>query len=134
MSAKKIDWMIHFVNMADPENEMLGNSHTHGLDRHGHRELCIVLNMDPAVAGNVLNSMGIMIVSDGVKFTEGIREDVLRGGYNVEIKTIENDPVLYVILPDEKNRLPLDEGCAFPYNMQYEYMKLISEHTKKTIG
>lgn len=130
MSKNKVDWIIHYVNMKDGKNEMLGNAHTHGLDRHKHRELCIVLDTGQEIAMGILNTMGAMIAFDGKKFSDGLCSDVLQDGYNVEIISLPDDPVQYVILPDEHNKMPSDKGCAFPYNKQYEYARLVSKYTQ----
>ncbi len=126
---KEVDWMIHYVFDEAPDKEHLANCHTHGLDKHNHRELCMVLALPQETVCGVLNSMGIRIAFEGKVFPEGIHTDILQG-YNAEIYSLPDDPTLYLIVPDENNKLPSDEGCKFPYNMQYEYAKIISENKK----
>jgi hypothetical protein len=43
---------------------------------------------------------------------------VLANGMNVQFLTFDNDPTLYVILPDENGKLPSDEDCKEPYKFQ----------------
>lgn len=127
---KTIDWILHYVILDDSKNQYIGDTHTHGLNKHGHRELCLVLNMGQEVGGSLLNNLSAAIAFEGKQLTEGIHNDMLQNGFNLEIISLPDDPVLYVILPDENNRFPSDEGCASPYNKQYEYAKIISKQNK----
>ena len=126
----KIDWIIHYVLMDDKKNEYLVNANTHGLDKHNHRELCMVLNVGQQVCGEILNSIGSKIAFSGKKYEEGFYEDILQDGYKVEIMSLPEDPLLYVIFPDENHRFPSDKDCQYPYNKQYEYAKIISADNK----
>ena len=129
-----ITWTIHgVIGMAEEHKgkfkdvTYMGNFHTHGLDLYGHRELCIVLNMPQEKAGELLNNMGLMISKKGRTFSEGIQKDVLQNDYDVELISFEDDPTLYVILPDVNNKFPSDADCEEGYNYQYEYARIISE-------
>ena len=127
---KNIDWLVHNVRMDDLGQEFLGNIHTHGLSSHGHQELCIVLALGPN-GGNLLNAMGMDIVCHNKKYVKGIYTDVLIDNYQIEIYSLPQDPVLYVILPDPNNKLPSDSKCEFPFNKQYEYVKIISKENAR---
>jgi hypothetical protein len=71
--------------------------------------------------------MGLRIADNETVFTEGIRTDILENGMDVELISFDNDPTLYIILPDANGKLPSDEDCVEPYKYQYEYAKIISE-------
>jgi hypothetical protein len=71
--------------------------------------------------------MGLRVADGETVFTEGIRTDILENGMDVQLMTFDNDPTLYVILPDPNGKLPMDDDCEEPYKFQYEYAKMISE-------
>lgn len=134
-----IDWIIHLVTASKPTCEhkassdiiysgfpAFGNIHTHGLNQHNHREICIPFQLSSRTAMDILNQCGLRIVNENVEFKEGIDNTVLQGHYNVKFISFENDPTLYMILPDVNNKFPGDEGCEFPYNQQEIYAEIIS--------
>lgn len=127
----EVTWVIHGITDIQsifPGKEYIGNFHTHGLNEYNNqRELCLVLAFPGNIAKNLLNSMGIRVAEGKTVFTEGIRTDVLESGMDVQFITFDNDPTLYVILPDPNGKLPSDDDCEEPYKFQYEYAKLISE-------
>lgn len=138
-----VDWIIHYVsnngcaccgttkNHSNPSYYSLfgfANAHTHGLNKHHQRELCIVLDIGMDRAGALLNEMGIRVADGETYFQEGVRTDVLGNGMPVDFISFENDPTLYVMLPDPNGYLPGDERCELPYRSQREYAGLISEH------
>lgn len=125
-----IDWIIHYVDMDDQSNPYLSDIHTHGLDMHNHKELCLVLGIGQETSANLLNNMGAYIAFHGKQLTDSIHSDVLENGYNIEIMSIPNDPVSYVILPDKNNKFPSDTNCEFPYNKQYDYVQIISQQNQ----
>jgi hypothetical protein len=128
----EVTWMIHGITDMEsvfPGKEFIGNFHTHGLNEYGnHRELCIVLAFPGQVAQRLLNDMGLRIAKKETVFTEGIRNDILANEMDVEFISFDNDPTLYVILPDENGKLPSDKDCLTPYKYQYEYAKLIHDN------
>ena len=73
--------------------------------------------------------MGLRVAKGETVFTEGIRTDILKNEMNVQLLCFDNDPTLYIILPDANGKLPLDDDCEEPFKYQYEYAKLISEDT-----
>ena len=134
------DWMIHYVvptvdrskSPAYYYEPYFANIHTHGLDKYNHRELCISINIGQETAKELLNSLGMRIVHGDV-FTEGIRTDILKGNYDVQFITFDNDQTLYMILPDINNKLPMDSDCEEPYCYQEKYAKLISDNKDASI-
>lgn len=136
MSKTKIDWIIHYVidGVEDTPKDFysldgFGNIHTHGLNRYNNqRELCICLAISDKLAASLLNSMGLRVANGETVFTEGIRDDVLQDKYNVKFITFDNDPTLYMILPDSNNKFPGEEGCESPYDKQEIYAQFISEN------
>ena len=75
--------------------------------------------------------MGDRVATKGILFREEIRTDLLVNGMLVQLMSCEDSPnMLYVILPDENGRLPMDADCAEPYNYQYEYAKLLSDRNE----
>lgn len=127
----EVTWMIHGITDIQsifPGKEYIGNFHTHGLNEYNNQqELCVVLALPPKTVTGLLNSMGLKVANGETVFTEGIRTDILANGMDVELKTFENDPTLYVILPDSHGKLPMDDDCEEPYKFQYEYAKLIHD-------
>ena len=134
------DWMIHYVAPTADRSKSpayyyepyFANIHTHGLDKYNHRELCISINIGQETAKELLNSLGMRIVHGDV-FTEGIRTDILTNDYDVQFITFDNDPTLYMILPDVNNKLPMDSDCEEPYCYQEKYAKLISDNKDASI-
>ena len=134
------DWMIHYVAPTVDRSKSpayyyepyFANIHTHGLDKYNHRELCISISIGQETAKELLNSLGMRIVHGDV-FTEGIRTDILKGNYDVQFITFDNDPTLYIILPDVNNKLPMDSDCEEPYCYQEKYAKLISDNKDASI-
>lgn len=131
----EVTWIIHGVYDAglvreEKDNKKypyMSNFHTHGLNEYNHRELCLVLALTGKVAVGLLNDMGMRIADGETVFTEGIRTDILSNGMDVELLSFDNDPTLYVILPDENGKLPSDKDCEEPFKFQYEYAKMLSE-------
>lgn len=138
-----MDWIIHYVSnrsnrdcsdCSDCSNPGyysypgFANVHTHGLENHGQRELCLVLDIGFNRAGSFLNAMGTQVAKKETKFTEGIRTDLLENGMEVELISFDGDPTLYIMLPDKNGHLPGDEKCETPYSLQRLYARLISKH------
>lgn len=137
------DWIIHYVsnghdcaccncgcserNPAYYELPGFANVHTHGLAKHGQRELCLPLNIGLKRAAGLLNSMGARVANKETVFTEGTRNDILTNHMNTRLVSFDGDPTLYLILPDASGRLPGDDGCEAPYAYQETYARIISE-------
>ena len=123
------DWIIHFVT--DYACQLCGNNdlhfkpnlcnfHTHGMrELYNHPEFQLVLNIDFNIAGYILNKLGLM-VKEGRRFKAG---EAVSGIGICDLTLFEatdnSKPVLRVILPDPSYRLPDDENCEHPYNLQY---------------
>ena len=136
MDEKVIDWVIHYVQEHDceccgkhEENPIgftgFANIHTHGLDKHGHKELCIPLDIGMQLAGTILNNCGIRIKA-GKKFVPGLDDSVIRN-LPVLFYEFENSNTLYMIMPDPNGKFPDDKDCEFPYNKQLIYAQIIEE-------
>ena len=134
----EVTWIIHGVfdteshfNDKNIKCPYIGNFHTHGLNEYNNqRELCIVLALPREKATGLLNNMGLRVAENETVFTEGIRTDILNNNMNVQLLSFDDDPVLYVILPDANGKLPMDSDCEEPFKYQYEYAKLISDDDK----
>ena len=136
MNEKIVDWIIHYVQnhdcdicgMHDPNPigfDAFANIHTHGLDKHGHKEICIPLDLGMQLAGTILNNCGKRICS-GEKFVPGFDDSVIRN-LPVLFYEFENSNILYMIMPDQNGKFPDDEGCEFPYNKQLIYAEVIEK-------
>ena len=123
-----VDWVIHIVtNHAcrvygekEAYKPHLCNIHTHGMrEIYNHPEFQIVLDIDYKIATYILNMLGLM-VQEGRCFKAG---EAVSGIGICDLylyESIENDkPVFRVILPDPSYRLPDDEDCEYPYNLQH---------------
>ena len=141
MKVEKPDWLIHYVvptvdKSKSPDyfyEPYFSNIHTHGLDKYGHRELCLCIALPSETACGLLNTLGMRIANKDTVFTEGIRTDVLSNGMDVQFITFDNDPTLYIILPDANGKLPMDSDCEEPYCYQEKYAKLISDNKDASI-
>lgn len=128
----EITWKIHGVMIQGEEGyedkEFIANYHTHGFDAYGHREMCIVLDIEDKIAAEILNNTGLRIAGNKASYKEGKCHDILQNDYDVEFISFSGDPTLYMMLPDPNNLFPEDEGCIEPYKYQYEYAELISKN------
>jgi hypothetical protein len=134
-----VTWKIHgildikeyYKEKDGKDYPYIGNFHTHGLKEYNNqRELCIVMALPEEQAAGLLNHMGLKVANNETVFTEGIRTDILSNNMDVQLLSFDNDPVLYVILPDANGKLPMDDDCEEPFKYQYEYAKLISDDDK----
>lgn len=140
MKEQGVDWIIHYVNSGYCEccgedhsddgkfEEYEADVHTHGLfDNHNHYDLCIVLDIGFEAAGRLLNSMGMRISRENHTYEAGIRDDILAGNYRCEVVKFDNEDKLYLLLPDDQDRLPGEPGCEAPYCYQREWAEAIHE-------
>lgn len=129
LSKQLRNWIIHYisnetsVSETDPNPayfpEYLCNIHTHGMNAYTHKDFQIVLDIGKDGAVYLLNTLAEK-VRDGEVFTAGER---IEGVYpDCEIKlaaaTEGGREVLRVLVPDENNRFPDEEGCSYPYSEQ----------------
>jgi hypothetical protein len=123
--SKQVDWIIHYVaSTADtPATNIEGmvNVHTHGLEKHGHSDIQLVVPIAQKQAMDILNTISLSIL-DGKSYDEGYHEmdGVLSCGCWVEAHQEVNRVVLRFIFPDPKMRFPWDAGCEHPYNQQQD--------------
>lgn len=130
---KEFEWAIHYIangvacdhcgDVENPYPQYMCNAHTHGMERYGHLDFQVVLDMGPQIIGYLLNSMGRKVQS-GEKFKS---EDVISGLFeNCTVRLVEVEDsgrtVLRLIIPDSNNHFPEDEGCAPPYNKQLSFL------------
>ena len=136
---EKPDWIIHYVAPTVDRSKSpayyyepyFADIHTHGLDKYNPRELCICICIGQEKAKELLNTLGMRIVNGDV-FTEAIRTDILTNDYDAQFIIFDNDPTLYMILPDVNNKLPMDSDCEEPYCYQEKYAKIISDNKEYT--
>ena len=123
---KPIDWIIHYV-FPDSEEELnlYGiDAHTHGLKKHNHPELMIVLPMEGEEVANILNSLGCRIL-EGERFDiEGIRRDVFADKTPVLLlkESFWGEENVVILLSDENGNVPGDGQCSKEYDMQLQYL------------
>lgn len=126
---KKIDWIIHAVSnqvksakFVKPEDRFINgacNFHTHGMDKYGHMDFQVVLEIDPNDIAFILNILGTR-VQNGEKFKAG---DLVSGIFtDCQIRLDEFEEtgrtVLRVIIPDENNIFPDDQNCNDDFKLQ----------------
>lgn len=125
----KIDWIIHLVvngvACADCKKrhyEFLPytcNVHTHGMEKYGHLDFQIVLELSQKMQMYILNTLGLRVQA-GEKFKAGDIVSEICQGYDlklVEAREAERT-VLRVLIPDEAHKFPDDEGCDKLYALQ----------------
>lgn len=150
----KVDWILHAIDEGScacchPEKAeefrkqehpvtpsifpMFFNIHSHGLERHGQRNLCTVIDIGASVCARIINAMGLNVAGGyHAPYGPGVHDDILASGMPVELMEFPDDPTLYIIFPDEQGRLPADETidedkCDFPYSRQKAYARIIHE-------
>ena len=127
LSKDKISWMIHYNT--DEINEKAGaerkyamylcNAHTHGLSAFNHRDFQLVLDIEKSSTAFLLNRLAER-VRDGESFSDG---ELVADVYpNCKVKLAlakeANREVFRVLIPDENDKYPGDEGCKYPYSEQ----------------
>lgn len=122
-----VDWNIHYVFMEDAEEGTYADIHTHGLNNHGLPELCLVIAIHQDQAADVLNTLAMRAVAGDIILHEGVTKDVLADGYRCRIIRFKGENKLYIILPDENNRLPGEPMCMKPFCGQIEYAKKLHD-------
>ena len=136
--SKTIDWIIHYVQEHDCQ--ICGNHddspigftgfasiHTHGLNKHGHKEICIPFDIGFELSCMILNQTGLDIKLENKKFTPGLTDGIIRNFPVLFYEVRNNSDTLYMILPDPNGKFPDDEDCKFPYNKQIIYANIIEE-------
>lgn len=111
------------------------NMHTHGLEVYNQRNICTTIDVGVNEIGRLINAIGLMVAEDKhAPFDAGEYMDILENGMPVEFMEFEEDPTLYMIIPDPEGRLPIpiedgiDESvCDFPYSRQRVYAKMIHD-------
>ncbi len=126
---QKIDWVIHLVKngaccaeCGETESgflPMMCNAHTHGMERYGHKDFQIVLDMQTDLIMYILNTLGLM-VQGGRKFQSGELVEEVAEGYALKLVEVEETGrrVLRVLIPDVNHKFPGDDGCEEAYCMQ----------------
>ena len=129
MIKHNIDWIIHCCRNGivcsecnEVENgflENMCNAHTHGMSKYGHMDFQLVIQYSDEKICYLLNRFGLK-VQQGWQFRDG---DTVTGIFeDCDIRLKEFDEcgrkVLCLIIPDEKNMFPDDEGCSYPYSLQ----------------
>lgn len=127
MKPTEINWIIHCCengacDCGQVESGFLPytcNAHTHGMEKYGHRDFQLVLNLGHREIMRILNTLGLRVQA-GERFKDG---DMVSGIYedcNICLKIYEETGrrVLRVIIPDKYNRFPENPLCTQPYPLQ----------------
>jgi len=112
------NWIIHTIIGAYGPGGTV-NSHTHGMEKYGHPDFQLVLNVKPEEIGRLLNTMG-QRVQKGEKFKSG---DMVKGLFldcdvRLDLVFETGRGVLRLIIPDADNIFPEDPNCMEPYKYQ----------------
>ncbi len=128
-SSKKIDWIIHICKNGvicadcgkseDCYIDFLCNAHTHGMEKHNHRDFQLVLALPNEEIGRILNTIGLMVLA-GHRFYDGEYINGIYEDCSVRLMEIEETgrKVLRVIIPDKNNIYPENPMCERPYRFQ----------------
>ena len=125
---KKINWIIHYCAngavCADCGKMETGylpftcNAHTHGMERYGHKDFQIVLELPVEYIGYILNALG-SCVQDGERFCAG---ELVKFPDGLVVKLAEFEEcgrkVLRVLFPDRMGRFPDQSGCMKLFALQ----------------
>ena len=95
------------------------NCHTHGMEQYNHLDFQIVLDFDNDIIMSILNYF-CQCVHDGERFHDGDIVENLSPNFPLQLQEFEESgrKILRVIIPDEKNRFPGDQGCSYPFTIQ----------------
>ena len=112
------DWIIHSIL------DVPLSFHTHGLNKYCNYELEVVLPLEPATAGNLINRIGLAI-KNGLKLEDGLMVTTLFRTPIFFFKTkslTDTNTVYRIIFPDERELYPWDiqngYRCEVPYKSQ----------------
>ena len=113
----KIYPSIHFVPYI-AETPFGADAYTYGLNEYNHLELECVFPLFHSEIVSIINPL-INMILQGHHLSEGYYKNPLMNDYVmyfIEVKDIwgSNKSVLRIIVPDEENKMPWDEGCN-PY-------------------
>ncbi|MFV1010082.1 DUF4262 domain-containing protein [Bacillus cereus] len=114
-------WHTHCI-LAEDNDGTHANYHTHGLvETYNHRDLQIVLNIDPEVAQDIFYTI-IEEIKHGERFEQGIEYNSIIEGFPIIMKTFKemNREVLRILLPDERGILPTRSECSEDYKTQLD--------------
>lgn len=125
----KIDWLVGFTTngetcaeCGEKEYDFLPcffNAKTLGLNKYGHKEFQMVLEIDHKMVMYILNSLGVRVQA-GEKFQNGDSVAEILQGYDIRLQEFFDgeETVLRVLLPDPNGRFPDDSECDCIYSMQ----------------
>ena len=130
LSKHQYNWIIHCIsNETSPVPEESGrkpyfaeymcNVHTHGLNAYTHKDFQIVLDIGRDSCVYLLNTLAEK-VRDGEIFSPG---ETIKGVYaecDVKLAAVKEGgrEVLRILIPDENNCFPGEDGCSYPYSEQ----------------
>lgn len=138
---QKIDWLIGYTTNGEPcahcgkvEHDFLPyffNAKTHGMDKYGHKEFQMVLEIDHKMVMYILNSLGKRVQA-GEKFQSGDSVSEILQGYDIRLQEFSDgeQPVLRVFLPDSNGKFPDDADCDCIYSMQNLPLKELMIHSE----
>ena len=124
-------WIIHAVYPDETDitiGDTFGNIHTHGLAEYGHKELCIPFGINAHLAAALLNNIGMLIANKGFTLNEGLVSGLLENDFELKVVSYDNDPTLYILLPDPDNRFADDPDCETEFAKQELYAKHIHDN------
>ena len=125
---QKVDWIIHYT-IDDSFINYACNAHTHGMEKYNHPDFQVVLHLGSKEVCRILNTLGLRVQA-GETFKNG---DAVKGIYeDCDVRLIEFEEtgrkVLRVVIPDQNNQFPEEDGCAWPYtNQKFETKELSSK-------
>lgn len=129
MKNKNMDWIIHYcangIQCSASGKIVTGfrkdvcNAHTHGMERYGHMDFQVVLNLPQLHIAYILNTLGRRVQA-GEHFKNG---ELVSGIYEdccIRLDEYEETgrKVLRVMIPDANNIFPEDPRCSGSYRLQ----------------
>ena len=126
---KKFDWIIHYcangIICADcgkveyPFLDYVCNAHTHGMEKYGHPDFQIVLQLPQAEIAYILNELGSR-VRDGAQFQAGDLVERIFLDCLIRLDEAEETgrKVLRAVIPDKNNLFPEEKNCMEPCKLQ----------------
>ena len=123
---------IFYLDTEDGSCETIGRYfgayRTSGLRKFGYKELCIPFQIPLEKAVKILNNLvDTIIYDDDLEINKGRIHGQLKWGYDLGAIEYSSEDTLYILIPDENNLFPKDEGCNRMYYAQWYYAKCIHE-------
>lgn len=110
------------------------NTHTHGLYKHNKPEICICIDIGYELIEYTLNTVADIITINDIRLYDGLCMYIECIGKTISFSSSEKANLFYIILSDDIGIFPISapntvqQKCQYPYNMQFEYRKLIEDN------